>query len=455
MNNTFLGSDAVARMLTPGTSLYFVGIGGVSMSALAHLALSRGFRVAGCDRNCDTPAIDALKARGIKIAHETAGDPTGANVLIFSAAIGDSSPAVVTARELGIPLVSRADFLAALTLPYRHRVAVAGMHGKSTTVGMLAAILTEAGMDPTVLSGAPLSPKGDAWRIGKGSICLVEACEYRDSFLSLSPTLSIVTNMELDHPDYFPDLAAVARSFRAFLGASEDAVVGGDCLPLHDIAPSHLLRFGHAPHCQLRGADCGTHMSLSLFGAPLGALTLQVPGAYNRENALAAVAAACKLGVPFDTVSRALAAFRGIGRRMQTVGICRTSDGGEARVISDYAHHPTEMRAAIAAAREKSERVLVAFQPHTYSRTRALWEAFASALRLADYTLLLDIYAAREAKIYGTSSLSLAASAGVGYAPSFTSCAHLLRAHAKNGDTILVMGAGDIEHLVPLLADAT
>ncbi len=450
MNNTHLPSHLLSTLLSSPRRLYFVGIGGVSMTGLAYLARARGHTVSGCDRDTTSPRIDRLRLDGFIVEDEATADPRGGEIIVYTLAVQPSSPAIVRAHTYGLTLLSRADLLAALTITYPHLIAVAGMHGKSTTVGMLSAILTRAGLDPTVLSGAPLTPKGDAHRIGEGDICLVEACEYRDSFLSLRPTLGVVTNIELDHPDYFADLAAVKRSFSLFLNNCTRAIVGGDCAPLHALAPPALPRFGFHANCEIRGSITQDGLCVSRCGEPLGPLSLGVAGDYNRENALGATAAALSLGVSYPVIVDALASFRGVGRRMESVGTLAVG-GGTAAVYLDYAHHPTELTAAVTAAREWGGRVIAVFQPHTYTRTRALWDDFITALRLPDFTILTDIYAAREAAIDGTSSLLLARAAGVAYAPLFPAAAALLRDVARPGDTILILGAGDIDRLLPYL----
>ncbi len=449
MDNTHLSPTHVLSCIPPRGRLYFVGILGVSMTGLAHLAVSRGYRVAGCDRAYTAAEADVLRQSGIPVEAEDAADPRDADMVVYTLAVSETSPAIVRARAAQIPLVSRATLLAALTHTYRYRIAIAGMHGKSTTVGMLAAILQHAHLDPTVLSGAPLTPRGDAHRIGGGDICLMEACEYRNSYLALHPTLGVVTNIELDHPDFFPDMASVEDSFSRFLWNCDAAVVGGDCPALHAIASPDALRFGMGEHCELRGTTETDEMHVTLGGTPLGALPLAVTGEYNRKNALAATAAALHLGIPFPLIREALFSFRGVGRRMEYAGRL-TCGTGHAEVYLDYAHHPTELTACITTARERG-RVIAVFQPHTYSRTRALWEAFVAVLSLADYMVVTDIYAAREMPICGTTSSALAGEAGVDYATDLKEAAGRLLARVRPGDTVLILGAGDIVRITSYL----
>ena len=445
MDNGCMGARAAEKLLCGARRIFFVGIGGISMEGLAHMTLALGKEVTGCDRALSGAAEAALAEAGARLC-EDGGDPGGCDLAVYSAAIPDTHPTVVRARALGIPLMSRADLLAALMQRYPVRVAVAGMHGKSTTVGMLAAILERAGLSPTVSCGAPLTPGGKAWQIGTGDIFLAEACEYRDSFLSLSPTLSVVTNMEWDHPDYFPDMDAVRRSFSRFLQNSPRAVVGGDCRALAELSPPDALRFGFGEGATLRGTQAGGRLRFWEGGALMGEVRLRVPGDYNAQNALAATLAARRLGVDYATVLDALADFRGVGRRMELVG---EVGGGE--VYLDYAHHPTEITAAIRGARASAERVLCLYQPHTYTRTKELWQEFITALRTADKTVLVDIYPAREAPLAGVTSQALAEEGGLGYASSLAAAVGALLPQMRPGTVLLVMGAGDVERAVPLL----
>lgn len=449
MENTHI--DPALRRALAGSAkrLYFIGICGISMSGLAVMAKRRGWEVAGCDRAPSCAAAHALFRLGISVEAEETPHPEDADLFVYTTAVREDSPAVCYARERGLPLFSRADFLATLMEESPTRVAVAGMHGKSTTVGMLSAILTAGGLDPTVSCGAALTPGGSAWRIGSHDVFLAEACEYRDAFLALSPTLAVITNIDLDHPDWFPDLGAVKSSFLAFLAKSEKAVIGADCTALRDMTPARAVTFGYHASALYRGEDTPDGLTVSRSDEPLGTIPLALPGRYNRENALAAVAAATELGLPFDIVRDALATFRGIGRRMETIGHLRG-----AAVVLDYAHHPTEMAASLSAAAEKRQgggRVLCIFQPHTYTRTAALWEDFTTALGLADRTLLLDIYAAREEPLPGITGKRLAAAAGADYAPDFAGAARWAIENVRPGDLLLIMGAGDIDRLPGLL----
>lgn len=446
MNNTERGGKTTRALLAGMKSLYFVGICGISMSGLAHMAREAGWRVRGCDRANGSREAHLLFHEGIAVEPEKSATLGDAEAVIYTAAVSETSPAVAEALTRGIPLISRADFLAALMEPYESRIVVAGMHGKSTTVGMLSAILTEAGRNPTVSCGAPLAPGEPAYRPGGKQVFLAEGCEYRDSFLSLSPTLAVVTNIDLDHPDYFPDLGAVKSSFLRFLAASDEHVLGGDCRALLDIAPCGAVLFGFAPYADIRGQMTERGFEVWEKENFLGTLFLSLPGAYNRQNALASVAACLRLGIPFSVIQKALCGFRGVGRRMES---CGTFLG--AQVYLDYAHHPTEMTAAIRGIQEDGGRVLCIFQPHTYTRTQALWNDFIAALKLPERACLLDIYPAREPPLPGITSRRLSEEAGISYAPDFGAAVEWAKENARPGDTLLLMGAGDIDGLVRLL----
>ena len=447
MENTRREGRETLRLISQTRELYFAGICGISMAGLAHMAQARGWRVRGCDRAAAGAQARALLRAGIPVEAEDSPSPKGAGAMIYTTAVGKDSPAIRYARDNDIPLISRADLLAALMADFPTRIVVAGMHGKSTTVGMLAAILTEAGVSPTVSGGAPLTPGGDAYRIGEENVFLAEGCEYRDAFLSLSPTLAVVTNIDHDHPDYFPDLGAVKSSFLRFLLSSPSCVLGGDCQALSDIAPAGAVQFGYSSDCTLRGQDTAAGLAITHRGTELGTLTLAVTGRYNRENALAATAAALELGIPFPAIRNALHDFSGVGRRMEYQGLFQG-----ARVFLDYAHHPTEISAALGGIDAEGGRILCIYQPHTFTRTAALWEGFVSALGQADKTLLLDIYPAREKPLPGITSARLAAAAGADYAPDFPAAVAWAKENAKPQDTLLIMGAGDICQLADALA---
>lgn len=445
--NTGLGANGANALLTGRKKLYFIGIGGVQMRALAELCRARGFAVSGCD---DAPnARAALAALGIPL--DAPGELTllaDADAVIYSLAIDGTHPAYLAAAALGVPVLSRADLLAHLLAPYETRVCIAGSHGKSTVTAMLAHILTAAGLDPTVIAGATLPDTGSALRIGGGRVAIAEACEYRDSFLALTPTHGTLLSFDLDHVDYFASDAALARSFAAFAARCETLVATASDAVCTAIAKEH----GHAVSFGIETGDvCASALTerggrytfrLSLFGCCAGEVTLSVLGAHNVKNALAAAALAHSLGVAPDVITAALSTFGGIDRRLSPRGIFRG-----ATLIEDYAHHPREVAAAIGAVREYTQtgRLFAIFEPHTYSRTAALLQALADALRTADRVFVTDIFPAREQNTVGVHPGDLAARIGTHatHVGDLAATARALASEIAPLDVVLLMSAGN------------
>lgn len=456
ISNTFSGSLAVLGALRRAKTVFFVGIGGVQMEALALLLSARGYTVRGSDRR-ESAATARLRTAGVTVTiGHAAENIAGADCLFYTLAIDDANPELTAARERGIPLFSRADLLGALMQGAPVRVAVAGMHGKSTATAMLAAILSAGGTHPTVVGGASLGENSGAYLIGGGDIFLCEACEYRDSFLCLDPTVAIILNSEWEHTDYFKTPASVARSFSRFVSRAETVILPDrGCADILLPKDARVIRFGFGERAHARAARLSYEGGYPAFqyisgGISRGRVGLSVLGEHNAHNALAALAAGEALGVPFPVAARALFRFRGIDRRLRPRGVFRGVS-----VYEDYAHHPTEIRASLAALRlsRPNARLFCIFQPHTYSRTAAFFHGFADALSGADATVCLDIYAAREQNESGVSSEALAAAtAGAVYAPDPAEALAYLLKIARAGDLLVVMGAGDIqEKMRPLL----
>lgn len=454
--NSDLGASTTAALLAPHTRLHFVGVGGVQMSALAMMAHARGIFVTGSDI-AESATLRRLRRAGL-VVHGThdAAHVVGCDALVYSLAVGEDNPEYRAATALGIPTVSRAELLAALTAPYPCRVAVAGSHGKSSVTAMLAHVLTCAGLDPTVIGGAPLV-NGSALREGGHTTCVMEACEYRDSFLALSPTLGLLLSFDLDHTDYFPDEAALARSFARFAGRCDTLILNGEDATLAKIGAQRggkTLTFGvdkGDAHAQGVRFEKGlARFTLVLHGAACGEVSLRVAGRHNLQNALAAALAAHTCGVGGERISAALSTFAGLARRMEYRGLFRG-----ARVIDDYAHHPREISAVLDAVRKGAQtgRVFAVFQPHTYSRTAALLPALAAALRAADRVIVTPIFAAREKDTLGVDGAMLADAVGAHatYAADFPTVAAMLSRELDALDTLVVMGAGDTHRLFPLL----
>ncbi len=448
--------EPISQRMAEAKCVHFIGIGGISMSALAEILIGKGYAVQGSDRT-ESGMTKRLCARGAKIfCGHRAENIDGADVIVYTAAIPDENSELCAAREDGIPAFTRAELLGWLMLNYQRRIGVAGTHGKSTTTSMLAMILLEARVDPTVVSGAMLDVMDGAYRVGGEEYFLFEACEYKDSFLSFYPSTAVIGNIELDHTDYFPSLAVMEQSFAAYLSAAQIGVLNADDTSIPRAAQTFegkRVTFGvNAPDADYRAEAIafdghGSSFDLICRGELLGRITLRVPGMHNVYNALAAAAGAMENGVSFAAVKAGLAAFGGASRRFEYRG---TLCGAE--VYDDYAHHPTEIRATLSAAKSMGKRVVCVFQPHTYSRTAELFDDFVSALSLADVLILADIYAAREVNTYGITIETLAEKIpGARCGGPLTQIAQTLRAEAGENDLILVMGAGDIVNLSAML----
>ncbi len=453
-------------------SVFFVGVGGVMMSSLALLTHRAGYATAGSDR-ADTAVTESLAAAGVAVryGHDAANLPEDCGLLVYTVAISEDNPEYVAAAARGIPRVSRADYLGALMTDYRHRIGIAGMHGKSTCTSMCAQILLDdPAVDPTVLSGATYAPMGGAFRLGESQEhFLFEACEYMDSFLDFNPTVAVLLGAELEHVDYFKDMEQIRASFAAFASLTGRAGVTVVNLDNADIlesarralaagATGRLVTFSAdgCPDADFRAehihyADGLPVFDLMAHGEMWGTVQMSVPGAHQVINALAAAAAMDAVGIGRDAILAGLAHYVGAGRRMEKRGTIRG-----ATVYDDYGHHPTEVRATLMGAKALAEataggRLICVFQPHTYSRTHDLYDRFLEAFDAADLVLLPDIYAAREQNTSGVSSAGLAAdlNAAAGtrkaiYCPSLEATAETALAHIRPGDTLLLMGAGDI-----------
>ncbi len=461
LENTHFGADRIGAMLRGCNSIFFIGIGGISMSALARLSRSAGFRVGGSDRG-ENDQTALLRAEGIPVfpQHDRA-NIQGYGAVVYTVAISSDNPEYLAAKAAGIPLFSRADYLGYLMISYRTRIGIAGMHGKSTCTAMCAQIFLRAA-DPTVLCGAELPTlNGDTCRIGEAREHFVfEACEYMDSFLDFSPTLAVILNIGMDHVDYFHSMEQIRTSFLRF---AERTGAGGSVLFNADdpecrlaLAPFsgevHTFSVGGTAEFtaeNLRTENRRTCFAFCRNGSVLANVSLRVFGRHSVSDALAAASAAVLCGISPAVAASALAEFSGARRRMEWKG-----ELNGAQVYDDYGHHPDEIRATLAGVREMGwRRILCAYQPHTYSRTAGLYGEFAAALSEADRVFLADIYAAREQNVYGVSSLALAQTIGEKaiYCPSFSAVAQRLSEEARPGDAVIVMGAGDIYHVFDLL----
>jgi len=457
--------------LDTSASVFFIGIGGVMMSSLALLTLRAGHPTAGSDR-ARTAVTNQLEANGITVCydHNESNLPENCGLVVYTVAISPDNPEYVAARKRGILCVSRADYLGALMTGYIRRVGVAGMHGKSTCTSMCAQILLDAAVDPTILSGAAYAPMGGAYRLGDSKEhFLFEACEYMDSFLDFNPTVAILLGAELEHVDYFKSMEQIITSFARFAsltGKKGTTVVNADDKNILESArlalewgkTGRIVTFSangkdtadlYARHVRTEGGF--PRFDLVAHGKLRGTVAMAVPGRHQVINALAAAAAMDACGISWDAILSGLAHYIGAGRRME-----RKGEINGATVYDDYGHHPTEVKAtlegakALCKASNPDGRLLCVFQPHTYSRTASLYPQFLAAFDAADTVLLLDIYAAREVNTYGVSSEGMAADVNAAtpdkalYCPTPAEAAEAVRRLARPGDSVVIMGAGDV-----------
>lgn len=441
----------IHEYIQPGRRAHLVGIGGVSMAPLAEVLFGMGMRITGSDMN-ESAVVEHLRSLGIPIhiGHEAAnlGD---AELLIRTAAVHDSNPEIAAARAAGIPVFERAQAWGALMRGYENALCISGTHGKTTTTSMCTHIIMAAHLDPTVMIGGTLPLLGAGHRVGRGSTIILESCEYCNSFLSFFPTVAVILNIEADHLDFFRDLADVEHSFRTFaeLVPENGLVVANreDANTMHTLEglKRPLLTFG-LEEGDVHAANLTWNRGLPSFdvvcrGETFAHVSLRVPGLHNVKNALAAAAACSALHIPARAVEEGLAAFRGAGRRFEHKGSFRGAE-----VYDDYAHHPGELKALLSTAKQLGyQRVICAFQPHTYTRTKALFDDFVEVLKEPDLTLLAEIYAAREDNTVGISSKDLAARIpGALYFETLDALTGYLRELARPGDLILTVGAGNI-----------
>ncbi len=452
--------------------VHLVGIGGVHMSAIAHILMTWGHRVSGSDLR-PSPLTDRLAKQGATIyqGHEAThvGD---ASLLVTTSAATKDNPEIGEARRRGIPVLKRADMVARL-MEGRFSIAIAGSHGKTTTSALVSFLLVEAGLSPTFLVGGDIVNLGTNAAAGEGRHIVVEADEFDAAFLSYEPDLAVVTNIEPDHLDFYGSFDELTAAFAQFLKAvpAEGRIIAcadsptvcellgrgrGEPVPLQtgqvefygletpvEWVVSHLGR----------QSDAGHEFLVGLHGRPYGEFRLGLPGRHNVSNALAAIAVGHHVGVPLKAMQKAVAEFRGAGRRFELVG-----EAAGVTVMDDYAHHPTELRATIAAARERfaGRRLVGLFQPHTYSRTRYLLEGFRTCFEGLDVLLITETYAAREPIAAGMSAEELAgeiAEPAARFVPTFAEAADEALRVLKRGDVFFTLGAGDVDQVGPMVVD--
>lgn len=437
--------------------VHFIGIGGICMSGLAAVLLGRGFTVTGSDakRSDLTAWLEGLGAH-IDCPQSASNIRDGIDVVVYTAAIHPDNPEFQAAKAAGLPMLTRAELLGELMNNYAMSIAVSGTHGKTTTTSMLAHILMGAELDPTISVGGILPSIGGNVRIGHSEHFLTEACEYTNSFLSLLPKLGIILNIDADHLDFFKDLDDIRHSFGLFarrIPSDGHLIINASIPNLGEITDGlacSVVTFGigegmyQATDVSYDSLGRGSFV-LTKDGTPLGRFRVSVPGEHNISNAVAALAAGDLLNIPASVMAAGLESFHGTDRRFQKKG-----EIGGVTVIDDYAHHPTEIKATLRAARNlHCEHVWCVFQPHTYTRTKALMDEFVDALSLADKVVLADIYAARETDTLGISSDDIrkklcAAGREAWYFKTFDEIETFLLEHCIPGDLLITMGAGDV-----------
>ena len=455
--NTHFGAKNIELMLKDCKSIFFIGIGGINMSSLAHISHLRGYRTGGSDRE-RTALTERLSNEGIEIFYShDAENMESYDAVVYTVAISPDNPEYVRALERGIPCISRADYLGYLMLGYQNRIGVSGMHGTSTCTSMCATVFMQGGADPTVLSGAELDVMGGAYRIGESENFIFEACEYMDSFLDFNPSTAIILNIDLDHVDYFKDIEQVCSSYTNFAnitGECGTVIANADNEYIPRVIADYkgkVVTFGVASGSadyvaiNIRFPEGFASFDVMYRGEYLTHVKLSVTGEHNVYNALAAFAAGHISGLEPQKIAEGLALFRGAKRRMEYKG---TVNG--ALVFDDYGHHPTEVATTLeGVAKRGAQRVFCVFQPHTFTRTYALMEEFSHSFDAVDGVVIADIYPARETDNLGISGKTLAMRIGdkAEYISGFENIASKLNSMLLPGDILVVMGAGDIYKL--------
>ncbi len=439
-------NEKLAAYLVPGKRIHLIGIGGVSMRPLALVLKGRGIDVSGSDMNASASTAE-LETKGIHVAiGHRAENIDGAACIIRTAAVHNDNPEIAAARAAGIPVFERAQAWGMIMREYKNAICVSGTHGKTTTTSMVTHVMMAAKTDPTVMIGGALPLLGAGHRVGHGDSIILESCEYCDSFLNFYPTLAIILNIEADHLDYFQDLQDVEKSFRAFAELATHGVLanGDDENTVDTLRGMNYVSFGLGKRNRIQARNISedwsafdvycddqfyTHLKLAVFGK------------HNTLNALAAAGAGWMLGIDGEAVAEGLATFTGAGRRME-----RKGDYHGIPVYDDYAHHPGELAALIDSLKTQNyERIVLAFQPHTYTRTNSLFKEFVRELRRVDVCVLAEIYAARERNDLGISSRDLVARIpGSVYCETLPEVTEYLRENIREGDIVLTVGAGDI-----------
>ncbi|HHU18413.1 MAG: UDP-N-acetylmuramate--L-alanine ligase [Anaerovoracaceae bacterium] len=449
--------------------IHCIGIGGIGLSAIAEIFIARGYQVSGSDMK-ESDITDKLIKKGVVIYFDhSEKNIEGADLVVYSSAVSPDNPERVAAMISGIPVISRAELLGILMKEYENSIAIAGTHGKTTTTSMISLILENASKDPTLMIGGHLQEINGNVKIGNGQYFVTEACEYMDSFLELNPKIEIILNIDSDHLDYFKDIEHIVKSFDKFanLVPEEGTVIAFDANPfvksiLKDLR-SKVVTFGFNEQCDYYASD----IEFNSFGMPsfkihnngeiLCTVQLSIPGEHNIANALAAFACCHSLGISVDSITATLNAFKGTQRRFDVIGVTKNN----IKIVDDYAHHPTEIKATLKAAQNiPHNKLWCLFQPHTYTRTLALFDEFAESFDSADKIIMSEIYAAREKNIYKISSKELVneikrvnPTKDVYYFADFEEIANFVLNNAQSEDLIITMGAGDIYKVAEIILE--
>ena len=449
--------------------VHCIGIGGIGLSAIAEIFLARGYTVSGSDMK-ESEITEKLMAKGatVYLGHQEQ-NITGSDLVVYSSAVSQDNPEIAAAIESGVTTASRAEVLGALMKEYENSIAIAGTHGKTTTTSMISLILEKAELDPTILVGGNLQEINGNVKVGGGKYFVTEACEYMDSFLNLSPKIEIILNIDSDHLDYFKDIEHIASSFEKFadLVPQNGTVIAYDANPfVNSILKelnSNVVTFGFNENCDYYASE----IEFNSFGMPsfqihhdgriLCTMQLSIPGEHNIANSLAAFACCHGLGVDVDSIVSTLESYTGTQRRFDVIGITKNN----IKIVDDYAHHPTEIKATLKAAQNVPHNDLwCLFQPHTYTRTLALFDEFAESFDAADKIIMAEIYAAREKNIYKISSKELVSEIkriqpdkDIYYFGNFEEIASFVINNAQNGDLVITMGAGDIYKVAEIILE--
>ena len=438
--------------------VHFIGIGGISMSGLAEILWGEHFTISGSDMR-ESNLTRQLSQKGMQIFYGQTADNIipGIELVVYTAAISEENPEFACAKAKGIPMLSRAQLLGQIMDNYKHSIAISGTHGKTTTTSMMSQVLLSAGCDPTITVGGILNAINGNLRVGTSEYFISEACEYTNSFLNFYPKYSIILNVEAEHLDFFKDLEDVRNSFRSFASnTKQDGVIIinseiEDYETLVSNMPAKVLTYGfnensdyYPSNITFNEKACASY-TVMYQGKAIMDVTLSVPGMHNVSNSLAVIALSMELNLEKEAIAAGLLAFGGANRRFQYKGCINGIT-----IIDDYAHHPTEIRATMnSAANYTNKRLVLVFQPHTYSRTKAFLNEFADVLSMADVVILTDIYAAREQNIYGISSTDLleklkALGTECYHFSKFDEIESFLLKNCINGDLLITMGAGDV-----------